>query len=393
MMLALAAATAVAQPVVKIDFDVSNEGGLGERRTIDFAVELTGAVLGPVTINYSTVDGAGPGLAGATGGAACGAGVDYLTQTASVTLRPGTVRRVLPVTICGDGTFEPDERLTLRVTSVAGAVIGSDNAKVGVIVNDDAKPVITVETANDGLATEGTGGTTQVPVTIKISTRDHTGAALALVRRGSALARPTCGGRADLEAASDTIRVNWPAGNGDNWTINFRVCGDDRDEDNDTIEIVPIRVTNAEVAPGSQLRRIVVFDDDPAPNIALVDLTVTEGQPARVEVRLSAPSDRPVEVQLQTSTAGLPAGVSPATAGEACGGTVDFIAVNRRLTVPAGKSTATLEITTCPPNVDVPAGPASFPGPGFTEVFRVVATEPVNGTLVRPVAVVGVRDP
>ncbi|MCC7134347.1 MAG: hypothetical protein IT352_16930, partial [Gemmatimonadales bacterium] len=333
-----------------------------------------------------------PGLPGATGGRGCGAGIDYLAQTATVTLAPGTTRRVVPVTICGDGVFEPDERLTLRVTSVSGALFGTDSTKVGVIVNDDAKPVITVETANDGMVTEGTGGTTVAPITIRISTSQHSGAAIKLVRRGSAEARAQCGGPADLAAASDTIRVNWPAGNGDSWTVNLSICGDDRDEGNDLIEIVPAVVTNAEVAPGSLLRRIVIFDDDPPPSIAVMDLTVTEGNLARVEVRLSAPSDQVVEVRLATSTTGFPSGASVATAGEACAGTVDFVMANRRVSVPAGKSVATLDIMTCP-NGDFSTDPAAFPGPGYSEVFRVVASDPANGTLVKPVAVVTVRDP
>jgi len=384
-------ATPAAGQKLTIDFDVSNEGGLGERRTIDFAFELSVPIVRVVTVSYTLVDGAGPGLPAATGGTSCGAGVDYLAQTATVTLS-GTTRRVVPVTICGDGAFEPDERLTLRVTSVTGALIGADSTKVGVIVNDDAKPVITVETANDGMVTEGTGGTTVTPITIRISTAQHSGAAIKLVRRGSAQARAQCGGPADLAAESDTIRANWPAGNGDAWTVNLTVCGDNRDEGNDLIEIAPAVVTNAEVAPGSQLRRIVIFDDDPPPSIAVMDLTMTEGNVARVEVRLSAPSDQVVEVRLATSTSGFPPGASVATAGEACSGTVDFVMADRRIAVPAGKTVASLEITTCS-NVDFSSDPAAFPGPGFSEVFRVVASEPTNGTLVKPVAVVTVRDP
>ncbi|MFN0181059.1 MAG: hypothetical protein ACKVZ0_19810 [Gemmatimonadales bacterium] len=378
-------------PKLSLDFDVTNEGRAGERRTLTFRLNLSTSPILPVVVTYTVTDGAGPGLPAASGGRGCGPTIDYLAASGTVTIATGQTTQAVPITICGDPIYETDERLTFRVTAATNALLAED-AVVGVIVNDDVKPVITVMPANDGLVTEGTGGTTMAPVIVSLSSPHHTGASLKLARSGSARPAIACTGSADLQATSDTIQVSWPAGNNDNWTVNLPVCGDNRDEGNDIIDLAVAVVVNATVAPGSQSRRIVIFDDDPPPVISVADVSVIEGAAAQVGVSLSAASDRDIEVLL-TAASGAPSPTATmATAGEACAGTVDFLTASRRIVVPAGKTSATFPVTTCG-NVDYGTNPASFPGPGYAEVFLVTASAPTNATLGRVVGTVTVRDP
>jgi hypothetical protein len=380
-----------ADPKLRLDFDVTNEGGPGERRTLTFRLNLSVPAIRPVVVTYTISDGAAPQMPAATGGPACAGTVDYLAASGTVTLAFGVTSRPVPITICGDPIYEVDERLTFRVTAVTNAIL-ADSAVVGVIVNDDAKPVITVTPPNDGLVTEGTGGTTMAPVTVTLSSPHHTGASLKLVRSGSARAAAQCTGAADLAATSDTIRVSWPAGNNNNWTVNLNVCGDNRDEGNDTVDLTAAVVVNATLAPGNQSRRIVIFDDDGPPVVSVADASVMEGSVAQVGISLSAASDNDIEVLLTAASGVLSAGGMMATAGEACGGTVDFVTASRRIVVPAGKTTMTFPVTTCV-NVDFGTNPASFPGPGYAEGFLVTASAPTNATLGRAVGMVTVRDP
>ncbi|MCC7133681.1 MAG: hypothetical protein IT352_13565, partial [Gemmatimonadales bacterium] len=53
-------ANPVAGQKLTVDFDVSNEGALGERRSIDFAFQLSTASVQTVTVSYTLIDGAGP---------------------------------------------------------------------------------------------------------------------------------------------------------------------------------------------------------------------------------------------------------------------------------------------------------------------------------------------
>ncbi len=388
---ALAQEGVTAQPTLSLDFDVSNEGGPSDRRTLTFRLELSAPAVRPVSVTYAVSDGAAPGMPAATGGGACSGAIDYLRTSGTTTLLPGMRQGIVAVTICGDATYETDERLTFRVTALTNAQM-SGSSIVGVIVNDDARPVITVTVPNDGLVTEGSIRPTVVPISVTLSTANHTGASVTLLRGGTARAGTECSGQTDLVATTDTIRASWPAGNSDPWRVNLTVCGDSRDEENDTIELTAVLTVNADVAPGNRLRRLVIFDDDPPPVITVADVAVTEGSAAQVEVRLSAASDFDVEVLLTAASGTPPAGGLLATAGEACLSTVDFLAVRRRVVVPAGKTVASVAVTTCS-NPDFGTNPATLPGPGYAEVFLVTASNPSGGTLGKAVGVVTVRDP
>lgn len=103
-------------------------------------------------------------------------------------------------------------------------------------------------------------------------------------------------------------------------------------------------------------------------------------------------AERDVEVLLTEAAGSLSAGANTATAGEACAGTVDFVAASRRVVVPAGQVTAEFMVTTCV-NVDFTSSPATVPGPGYSEVFLVTASGPSGATLGKAVGVVTIRDP
>lgn len=261
-----------------------------------------------------------------------------------------------------------------------------------VLGQDGPRPVITVRVPNDGAITEGSSGQTIVPIAVALSSAHLMGAAVTLVRSGTARAAAQCDRDTDLALASDTIRINWPPGNRDVRTIRLTICADQRDEANETIELTAVHSVNADVAPGSRIQRLVIFDDDPPPAISVADVTVTEGAVARVGVRLSAVSELGVEVLLTAASGNPAAGAASATAGEACAGTVDFVAASRRVVVPAGKLTAEFTVTTCS-NVDFTTSPATLPGPGYSEVFLVTATAPSGATLGKAVGVVTIRDP
>jgi hypothetical protein len=99
---------------------------------------------------------AGGGTTGsATGGSACGAGVDFITPALSAMQIARDASSIeLRVTICGDTQFEPNESLVLAWTGPAGG----SGSTVGLIINDDAGGL-------NGTAVAGTFGRDSLALT------------------------------------------------------------------------------------------------------------------------------------------------------------------------------------------------------------------------------------
>lgn len=112
------------------------EGDAGSTE-LRFVVTLDKPAVGTVRVVYSTASTAtagGGGTGSATGGAACSAGVDYITATSrELAIAPGTSSGTISIPVCPDTTFEPTE--TLRVTWSFG---GNSGSALGTILNDDA---------------------------------------------------------------------------------------------------------------------------------------------------------------------------------------------------------------------------------------------------------------
>ena len=109
------------------------EGSAGNS-LLEFVVQLDKPVERGLVVTYSTSAVDKP-TGYAKGGAACTAGIDYITLSKStVTIAPGSQTGKLAVVVCGDALFEPNELLTLT-WSHEGTAGGS---VTGTIINDDA---------------------------------------------------------------------------------------------------------------------------------------------------------------------------------------------------------------------------------------------------------------
>ena len=104
--------------------------------TQTFTVTKTGSTAVSATVKFDTVDGA---VNGATGGASCTTGVDYISQSGTLTFPAsgtGSTTQTITVVVCKDSDFEPDETFTIDLSLPTNALI-SDNQGVGTIKNDD----------------------------------------------------------------------------------------------------------------------------------------------------------------------------------------------------------------------------------------------------------------
>ena len=109
-------------------YSVSENGG-----TATITVTRTGGTFGAASVQFSNPPGGT-----ATGAASCGAGVDYVIPSGTLTWTDGDAgSKTFPVTICNDGVFEAEETLTLALSGVAGATLGTQTSAVLTITDDD----------------------------------------------------------------------------------------------------------------------------------------------------------------------------------------------------------------------------------------------------------------
>ena len=128
--------------------DASVNEGTGGATNLIFTVTRTGNDSQTVTVNYATADGSAVAPA------------DYAARSGTLTFPPNTASRTVSVPIVTETDVEPNETLTLTLSSPVNAVIG-DGTATGTIVNDDvpAPPKLSIGSAS---VIEGTGGAAPV---------------------------------------------------------------------------------------------------------------------------------------------------------------------------------------------------------------------------------------
>ena len=96
----------------------------GEDETIDFAVSLSRAASGAVSVTYATADGTAT------------AGEDYTRASGKLRFAPGETEKTVAVPVLDDVVDEGEETFTLRLLNASGAVV-ADGEATGTIVNSD----------------------------------------------------------------------------------------------------------------------------------------------------------------------------------------------------------------------------------------------------------------
>ena len=96
----------------------------GEDETIDFAVSLSRAASGRVSVTYATADGTAT------------AGSDYTRASGKLRFAPGETEKRVRVPVLDDVVDEGEETFTLRLLNASGAVV-ADGEATGTIVNSD----------------------------------------------------------------------------------------------------------------------------------------------------------------------------------------------------------------------------------------------------------------
>lgn len=316
-----------------------------------FTVTLSADPGQTVTVDYATGGG------NATGGANV-AGVDYITNTGTLTFNAGETSKQIIVDVRGDTLLEGDETFNVTLSNPNGVTI-FDGTAVGTIIDDDI-PTITI---TDEQASEAPGGSrmtftvtlskaVNVPVTVDYATANGTAQA------GS-----------DFTAANGTLTF---AAFETSKTIVVSILNDNVLESGESFTMNLSNPTNGVVAPGNPGTGTGTIIDDDSPTVTISDAVVVEGdggvKNAVFTVTLSKAVGLPVSVDYATADA-------TATAGS------DYTSKTGTLTIAAGQTTGTIAVAIVGDLL-----------PEAVEQFVVNLSNAVNGSIVDGQALGGIID-
>src|SRR5439155_13663244 len=116
----------------------------------------TGVTTGALTVNFAVSGTATFNTDYTQSGAAT-----FDASSGTVSFGAGDTTKTVTIDPTADTTFEPNETVTLTVTSGTGYTVGSPSTATGAIINDDAKLVVnTTADPGDGVCTADPGGCT-----------------------------------------------------------------------------------------------------------------------------------------------------------------------------------------------------------------------------------------
>ena len=318
--------------VLSID-DVSvTEPDSGETVTATFTVTLSQAADQDVTVEFTTADGTA--IAGGTGVAES----DYGSTSGTLTILAGQTSATIDVTVNGDDYYEGAEQYYVNLTDAQGPATIADNQGLGTIVDNEQPGVLSID---DVSVTEpDSGETVTATFTVTLSqAADQDVTVHFATADGTAIAGGTGVAESDYGSTSGTLTI--PAGQ-TSATIDVTVNGDDYYEG---AEQYYVNLTDAQgpatIADNQGLGTIV--DNEQPGVLSIDDVSVTEPDSgetvtATFTVTLSQAADQDVTVHFATAD-------GTAIAGGTGVAESDYGSTSGTLTIPAGQTSATIDVT------------------------------------------------
>ena len=187
------------------------EGNAGASAAV-FAVTLTPASAGTVTVNYATANGTAL------------AGSDYTAASGVLTFAPGQTSKTVSVNVTGDAVSEPNETFVVNLSAPSGATL-FDGQGLGTVLNDEG-PVLRI---TDVAKAEGNAGASAAVFAVTL-----TPASAGTVTVNYATANGTALAGSDYTAASGVLTF---APGQTSKTVSVNVTGDAVSEPNETFVV------------------------------------------------------------------------------------------------------------------------------------------------------------
>lgn len=277
----------------------------------------------------------------ATGGSACGAGVDYVNTGGPFTVNfaDGQTTASFNVPICNDTLWEPGgpETVSLSLSGpTGGATIGGQSTAVLNIIDDDVQPSIQLSSATYS-ASEG-GGTATVTVTRTNATENPVSVNFA-TSDGTATGG-ACGSFSGNDYVPASGTLNFAAGDTSK-TFNVSICDDNLFESSETVNVALNTIVGASIGtPNTAI--LTIAENDTAPTVQFSATAASVGESTGL-IALTASRTGATEnaftVNYQTAD-------GTATAGP-CGSGGDYNSASGTLNFAAGDTSKTFNVTIC----------------------------------------------
>ena len=301
----------------------------GDTGTADlaFAVTLSPASDGEVTVQWATskesADTAEPGT-------------DYAAGNGKLTFAAGETGKTVTVAVTGDAVDEPNETLTVTLSSQTSGVSITDATATGTITDDDATPTVSLALSPASIAEDGGVST----VTASLSGASSEAVEVTV---SASPVDPAVSGDYTLSANTKlTIAAGSTASTG---TVTITGVNNDVDAPNKTVTVSGASSGGNEVAnPVDQTLTITDDDATPTVTLGLSPASIAEnGGVSTVTASLSGASSEAVEVTVSASP------VDPAMSRDYT------LSANTKLTIAAGSTASTETVTITANDNDVDA--------------------------------------
>jgi len=287
--------------------------------SVTITVNRTVGTDGPVGVTYTLTDGT------ATGGAACGAGIDYVNTGGTVSFINGQASNTFTVAICPDSLNKIDETFNVTLSApTGGATLGSPSAAVVTITNDDPVPTISI---SDVSLNEGNAGTTAFTFNVSLSAASGQTVTVHYQTADGTAVAP-----GDYTALPDTVLTFNPGTT--TLPVTVLVNGDTGVEPNETFFVNLTTPVNATILDNQGLGTIQNDDIGAAGAYSINDVRVTEGSAGTVNAVFTV-----------SYTAGGASAITFATANRTATAGTDYVANTNTLNFPASGSTQTQTVT------------------------------------------------
>lgn len=234
-------------PVINVS-DASVAEGNSGTATLAFTVTPSLSSSSTVTVNYATAEGT------------AAAGSDYAHASGTLTFAPGGTSKVVNVMVNGDTVAEPNEALTLTLSSPTNGTLGRATA-TGTILNDEPLPVLSIAGTT---VVEGSSGSTNADLVVMLSPAAASNVTVHYATlNGSAMAG------SDYTAKSGTLTF---APGETSKTTSIVVLGDGVEESSESFSVVLSSLTGATI--GTATGTVTIPNDDLPPGA-----TVEVGSP------------------------------------------------------------------------------------------------------------------
>ncbi len=288
-------------PLPAVAFLHAGSRGTEKSGSARLEVQLSSASGKPVRVEYEV-----------TGGTA-EAGKQYVLKGTSLTFAPGETVKEIEVTVKDDGVNRDDTTVAVSLKNPTGAVLGETAMHTYTILDSSPEPAVTFTTASQQV--KESAGTAAIGVELSaISGRDVT---VPLLVSGTAKTPENY----TMTPGPVVIKAGTKSA-----TVPVQVAANGVNEDDKTV-VVSMGVPTHGVQGKTTTSTVTIVDTDPVPAVSFASASSSgeeKSGPARLEVKLSAASGKPVWVEygVKGGTAvlgkdyALPAGVLSFEPGE-----------------------------------------------------------------------------